>query len=226
MAAPVTALERPPAALDRIRTAEGLFVVDDQQRIVTWSTAAEHLFGRSAREVLGRPCHEALGVPGERPDCRATCRIVLEARRGRAVAHHDIHATHADGHLLTLRASAFIAPNQAEQASPAAGEPRPLVYHLVRPRTGTPRRSRRHPVEHTEAAAAAHEAVPPLAAPLTPRELEVLHLLAIGRSTQEIAEELTISRLTARNHVLNLEQKLGAHNRVAVVFNARQHGLI
>ena len=103
---------------------------------------------------------------------------------------------------------------------------RPIVVHLVRATAGAPRRARRHPEAHHPATAAAHEAVPAPISPLTPRELEVLHLLAVGRSTLQIAEELTISRLTARNHVLRIEQKLGAHSRVAVVFHARHHGLI
>ena len=48
---------------------------------------------------------------------------------------------------------------------------------------------------------------------LTPRELEVLRLVAEGRSNRQIAEELFISAKTASVHVSNILGKLGAANR-------------
>ena len=49
---------------------------------------------------------------------------------------------------------------------------------------------------------------------LTPRELEVLALLADGRTNRQIAETLFISESTAGVHVSNILGKLGATNRV------------
>lgn len=69
-------------------------------------------------------------------------------------------------------------------------------------------------------------AVPPIGQPLSRRELELLRLLATGQTTVEIAETLTISRLTARNHILNLERKLGARSRVEAVVYGFHHRLI
>ena len=43
---------------------------------------------------------------------------------------------------------------------------------------------------------------------LTPRELEVLHLIAAGRSNQEIAIELVLSVRTVERHISNIYQKL------------------
>ena len=57
---------------------------------------------------------------------------------------------------------------------------------------------------------------------LTSREREVLVLLATGRSTVEIADELRISRLTARNHIIHSMEKLGVHSRVQAVVTALQ----
>jgi LuxR family maltose regulon positive regulatory protein len=62
--------------------------------------------------------------------------------------------------------------------------------------------------------------------PLSERELEVLRLLAIGASNQEIAKELTIALTTARKHVSNIIGKLGVNNRTQAVSRARDLGLL
>ena len=53
--------------------------------------------------------------------------------------------------------------------------------------------------------------------PLTPREMEVLHLLTRGLSTVEMAENLGIRENTVRNHVARVLGKLGASSRVEAV---------
>jgi ATP/maltotriose-dependent transcriptional regulator MalT len=62
--------------------------------------------------------------------------------------------------------------------------------------------------------------------PLTPREEQVLELLAHRLTDREIAETLVISPFTVRRHVRNLSEKLEAHGRRAVVERARTLGLI
>lgn len=60
---------------------------------------------------------------------------------------------------------------------------------------------------------------------LTPRELDVLRLLAQGLSNAAIAEELTVSVNTIRNHIANLSAKLGAHSKLEALSIAVQRGL-
>jgi predicted ATPase/DNA-binding NarL/FixJ family response regulator len=60
---------------------------------------------------------------------------------------------------------------------------------------------------------------------LSARELEVLRLVAAGRSNQEIAESLYISPTTAATHVRNLLSKLDLSSRTAAAAYAHQHGL-
>lgn len=62
--------------------------------------------------------------------------------------------------------------------------------------------------------------------PLTPRELEVLRLLAQGLQNKEIAAELVISERTVKFHVSSIMGKLGAGNRTETVALAAQQGLI
>ena len=62
--------------------------------------------------------------------------------------------------------------------------------------------------------------------PLTPRELEVLHLLASGASTAAAAASLGISTATLRAHVQAVLRKLGAHSRLEAVAEAARLGLV
>jgi DNA-binding NarL/FixJ family response regulator len=66
----------------------------------------------------------------------------------------------------------------------------------------------------------------PLAEPLTPREREVLALVAEGLSNKAIAEELGISDQTVKFHVASITGKLGAANRTEAVRLAVRQGLI
>ncbi|HEX8857938.1 MAG TPA: response regulator transcription factor, partial [Actinomycetes bacterium] len=60
---------------------------------------------------------------------------------------------------------------------------------------------------------------------LTPREREVLRLVAAGRSNKQIADALYISRKTASVHVSNILTKLGVHSRGEAAASARRLGL-
>jgi DNA-binding NarL/FixJ family response regulator len=61
---------------------------------------------------------------------------------------------------------------------------------------------------------------------LTPRENEVLLLVADGRSNAEIATELHIAEVTVKTHVTGVLTKLGLRNRVAAAIYAHEHGLV
>ena len=61
---------------------------------------------------------------------------------------------------------------------------------------------------------------------LSKRELEVLHELGAGASTEEIAARLFVSVHTVRNHIHSVLQKLDAHSRLEAVSRAQQQGLL
>lgn len=62
--------------------------------------------------------------------------------------------------------------------------------------------------------------------PLTERELEVLQLLAEGSNVEAIAEQLTLSHHTVRNHVRHVLEKLDAHSQLEAVAIGLRHGLV
>lgn len=61
---------------------------------------------------------------------------------------------------------------------------------------------------------------------LTPRELQILQILADGVSPQEVAERLYISPKTVRNHLTKVYDKLGVNSRSQAIVEALRHGMI
>ena len=69
-------------------------------------------------------------------------------------------------------------------------------------------------------------AQPGIGADLTPRELEVLQLIAAGLINKQIAKNLGLRLNTVRNHSQNILYKLRAHSRLAAVATAVRDGII
>lgn len=68
---------------------------------------------------------------------------------------------------------------------------------------------------------------PPTAQPaLSPREQQILELVAQGMTNREIAESLVLSRYTVECHIKKIYQKMDVSSRTKAIHLARQHGLI
>jgi len=77
--------------------------------------------------------------------------------------------------------------------------------------------------------AAAQEIASPagdLIEPLSPRELEVLHLMALGKTNQEIAQQLVVAPGTVKAHTAHIYRKLDVANRTEAAARARQLGIL
>ncbi|KUO18061.1 response regulator [Streptomyces dysideae] len=67
---------------------------------------------------------------------------------------------------------------------------------------------------------------PDAACPLTERELDVVRLVAVGRTNQEICQQLVLSLSTVKTHLANIQHKINARNRVEIAAWAWERGMM
>ena len=206
-------------ALIEARTGDAVYVVGPEYSIVHWDEQMESLTGVLSEEAVGKLCYEA--VMGEREDggpfCAHGCVVMHLARAHRPVSSFEMRIRTRSGDRRWVSASNLTIETDGG----------PYLVHLLRDSQGT------HDAlqmaqgliqlsSKKEAPAPARRDVPAL----TPRQLEVLRLLAQGKSVREIGKELYLSEATVRNHVRSLLQALGAHSQLEVLARAREMGIL
>jgi len=200
---------------------DAVFATDRRNHIIFWNDAARRLLGFTEDEAMGADCSRLLcgsDVFGNRY-CSETCPVMRMANRGEIVRNFTLNFQTKERSgvivsvsLLQLRTESadeyFLlhllhpaAPAEPHATSESEGPPRP---HLVEPRGLPDVRVQK----------------------LTAREVEVLGMIAAGRSTPEIAERLHISQLTTRSHIQNILEKLEVHSKAEAVAFAFQKNLI
>lgn len=216
--------------LDVLKLSDAAFTVDMNHRILAWNSAAEETLGHTADEVVGAYCFDVMRtcVVGGQQVCRMECAAVANARRERPTRPFEVRVKGRQGEQRWLHVTTITARS-------AGGQKR--VVHWFRDVT------RYHQLDETVARVMSQPGVPPAreeqcadegsrpspppdAIHLTPREREVLRLLVRGLATGAIAEALGVSPITARNHVTNLMEKLGASTRLQAVAIASRRGLL
>jgi PAS domain S-box-containing protein len=208
--------------------ADGVYVIDEDQRIVYWNKAAEEILGYAPEEVVGRACYEILGGLDDtgRPICRHHCYVATTALTGSPVTSYDTCIRTKSGQVRWINVSILTFPASEDSNS--------LVVHLFRDATEK-KESEQFTRQVLNAARSLRAGIPSdsqspgmagAVRGLTDREHEVLTLLAQGHSTRDIAEHLSISTTTARNHIQNILHKLSAHSRLEAVAYAFDHGLV
>ena len=211
------------------QTADGVFAVDDQQRIILWNEAACDLLGYTSDEVLGQPCYELIQGCDHKGGmvCQEHCRVSAAVRAGKTVTNYDVVTHTKSGQsrwinitILTLSISDPL--------------PSSVIIHLFRD-VGQAKQKEQVVDQLLDMLQQRHPAMIPSAPvpppqpsiePLTPREHEILVLLGQGLSTIDIAQALSISPTTVRNHIQNILHKLQVHSRLEAVTYAFEQGLI
>jgi PAS domain S-box-containing protein len=178
-------------------SAEVLFVVDAQQRIVAWNGHAAQTFGHERGEAIGAPCYELVGATDEagRAFCRKGCPVITAATECRPTPTLRLRLNN-DGCAVPIEVSTILIANDSGTNS---------VVHLCRPGTSI--------------------ALPLAEGPafrLTEREQQILGRLCARETTDQMAAGLRISATTVRNHVQHLLEKLAVHSRAEAVALAYQ----
>jgi PAS domain S-box-containing protein len=173
-----------------------MVLVDTSRQVVDVNGAFLQLSGYKRAELLGQPTHRLVaGGPVYTPQDWAA-RLAKEQFEG------DIGLVCADGTIVLSHWGATVAR--------VTGQRLVLLVMLSRSRWGS-RFRRVVPVDDDPGE-------------LSPREREIVHLVALGRSGPEIAEDLGIAHDTVRTHVRNAMEKLGARSRAHMVAKALGEG--
>jgi PAS domain S-box-containing protein len=176
-----------------------LFVFDENLRILCWNEGAEALTGVASQDAVGRPCWEVVAGVDDCGNmvCHRGCSRARLVREGRCLPAAELHMRTATGRRrLALETIA------------AAGRSGTLFVHVMRDMPARPRQ----PVEP--------------APRLTPRQREILYLLAAGHPVKTIAHRLGLMETTVRNHIRRLFAELGAHSQLEAVARARALELV
>jgi LuxR family maltose regulon positive regulatory protein len=98
--------------------------------------------------------------------------------------------------------------------------------HLERPDRPSAHYLRKLLAALEQAASGSVSPTPQLPEPLSERELEVLQLIAAGKSNSRIAQELFVTAGTVKTHIRNIYRKLDAHSRTQALVRARELNLL
>lgn len=206
--------------------------VDSENNIVNWNAAAIELVGFTPDEVLGRNLQQVIqarDVHGNRlsSDHSALHEMV---RIGDTPKSFEIAIITATGKMIRVAVTIVVVLG-----------PGTTDYHLVYLMTQMHRRRR---ADEAIDRLLAHTNIPGVTVPgtsapsgadqrgtnqkprLTRRQLEVLLLLAEGKRSREVAEELCISVHTVRTHIQGILRTLGAANRLEAVSRALHERII
>jgi LuxR family transcriptional regulator, maltose regulon positive regulatory protein len=170
---------------------------DVEGRFVHMNAAAERASGSSNAQLLGRHFTEPL-APGARENVEAQFRRAAEC--GEPTDFETVFVD-ASGHLRGVRAQHLPLRDGDEIVGVLI-----LAFDVRRP----------------PSASIVLEPQPQL----TPRQREVLELIAAGLSTSEIASKLTVSPETVRNHLRSVFSELNVHTRLEAIVAAQRVGLL
>jgi PAS domain S-box-containing protein len=219
-------------------TADGLFITDENQRILRWNARAESLLGYTATEALNQHCFQIISgqTEGDRAFCNPHCKIHTAGIKGTPQENFDMQVRTNTGSAIWLNIT--VLANKDNET--------PFITHILRDVTQEKRKmlalekflNEINPFGHesTELFNKTHwnnlsasieiPAANPSSMLLSHREIEVLTLMAEGLNTQALAHKLNISPFTARNHIQNILVKLNLHSKAQAVSYAFKKGIL
>lgn len=205
-------------------TSDAAFTVDIQGEIRTWNKSAEKLFGHPSSFALGKSCATLVAGRNEnnRQVCCEHCDVLECVRKDKDVSNFDMQICNSLGERRWVNVSILVASNERTE--------RRLAIHFMRDignRKNTEDLTKKVlQVARSLVSSADEEGeMPPVSSP-TEQETKILNLLADGKTSKEVADELNISARTLRNHISHINQKLHTNNRLEAVLEALKRGII
>ena len=206
--------------------ADGAFVIDEELRIIFWNKTAEAMLGFKSEDVAGLPCFHLLHGydEGRQLICNARCQVMKLALNAKPVPNYDIHVKTKQGDNRWLNMSVFTYRMHETDG-------KKVIVHLFHNLDGKEVDdkvlgqlikviNRYQDIRYNNGAKLdSHQDT------LTSREREILALLVDGHGTRDIAQFLSISTSTVRNHIQHILQKLQVHTRLEAVAIATRHNL-
>lgn len=182
-------------------------LIDRDLRFVDVNEAAAELYEHPREEVVGQPAGTAF-VGGRSSTSSGEWQRLLR--------ENELYGEH----LISRASGKPMRVSYAAHATTINGEWRALFVTLsakLEPQ-GTELISATAPAENrAQRPSPAEKPFGKLGGSLTPREREVIRRVALGRSTPQIASDLSLSPATVRSHVRNAMVKVGAHTRAQLV---------
>ena len=205
------------------RSPDAVFVTDRRNRVVFSNRAAEALLGFSIGETIGLSCEAVLKGRDvfDNRYCALNCPVMQMAARGESVRDFRLTIEARGGGEITVDLNVLqlvVAPPDHYYLAHVLRRVERTSRSPVSPEVET-----RPPRSSLEAV---RESTDVRARRLTTREVEVLGMLAAGRTTPEISARLCISALTVRNHIQNILEKLEVHSKSEAIAFAFQKRLI
>jgi PAS domain S-box-containing protein len=208
-------------------TCDPAFAVDSDGYIAAWNAGAEKLFGMAASAALGQACGGILkGADECGPVCSEHCTIRRSIENRHPLGNFDLQVETAKGRQWS-NVSVLITDDH--------NSTRPYAIYILRPIDFRKRLEilvRDFVVTSTSVtpedavAMIASTRAPAKDSDLSPRELEILRMLAHGESSKTVSAQLNISRTTVNNHVQHILRKLDVHTRLEAIRRAEHAGLI
>lgn len=207
-------------------TSDAAYVVDHDGVIVAWNGAAQRLFGIKSTEAVGRRCRGIVrGFDECGLVCTDHCLVQQHVSRRLPVENFDLRVTTVDGEQWCNVSVVIAECRESTQ---------PYAIHIIR-RDDLRKRLEmmvcdfvisKTNLSADQATALVSTNRDPSESHLSPRETEVLALLALGGTTKTIADQLCVSRTTVSNHIQHILHKLDAHSRLEAIRRAERAGLI
>ncbi len=208
-------------------TSDPAYAVDGLGHFVAWNYAACAVFDIAESEVVGKRCFEVLcGSNEDGTVCSNECVVLRAVRERRRPSNFDMRINAADGRKWF---------NVSLTVVEVTSNMNPYVIHILRSTDVYKRLEfviRDFVIGETSLPKDTVNSIVSSASyvgrgmTLTPRQLEILKLVAKGGTSATIGARLHISPTTVDNHMQNVLKKLNVHSRLEAVMHAEHAGLL